>query len=140
MKHLFLMLSIFVLSTQVAVGQVIELSQEKSPQELFNFHTLKQNKNKKAAWKCLSGGAILVVTGAYAGVGGFANEKSGLAVVGVAAMAIGSIATIASIPLYISAGNHKRKARMSLQSGTVAIGNLSFIKPKHLSLGLTIPL
>jgi len=55
MKHLFLMLSIFVLSTQVAVGQVIELSQEKSPQELFNFHTLKQNKNKKAAWKCLSG-------------------------------------------------------------------------------------
>lgn len=140
MKHFLLLLSIFMFSSQMVVGQVIESSQEKSPQELFDFHTLKQKKNKKAAFKCLSGGAILIVTGAVIGVGGFANEKSGLAAGGVIAMAIGSIATITSIPLYISAGNHKRKARMSLQSGTVALANFSGNKPRHLSFNLTIPL
>ena len=140
MKNLFISIIFIVCSFQMSIGQVTEPSTKKSHQELVEYYTLKQNKNRKAASICLKGGAILVVVGTTVAMAGIANAESNATPIGVGLVALGGISTIASIPLYVIAGNNKRKARMSLQANVIDLGGFNQEKSSYMAVALTIPL
>jgi hypothetical protein len=120
MGKIFLL--IMLLTSQLAQGQVIEQSNTKLAQELFDYHTLKQKKNKTAAWILLSSGVAVTIAGFATlkndGKKLFRNLLTGKdANAGASAFLIigGGATTLASIPFFVSASKHERKATLSLK-------------------------
>ncbi len=68
---------------------------------------LKKSKHQKITAFCLAGGGIVVW---LAGVSKYMNQENDIDGGGEVAMAIGSIAALASIPMFIIASKTKRKA------------------------------
>lgn len=144
MKHLYLI--ILLLSFQIPQAQLIDNTTTKSQQELFDYHILKQKKNKTTAWILLGSGvamgivgiAILennaeeIITDIYTGKGSSSGIGSSFLIIA------GGASTLASIPFFISAGKHKRKATLSLKGEQNLVGNITFRKYNNLSVSLTI--
>ena len=63
MKRLLGILLILMMSSQLIQGQVIELADNNSRKELYDFHMLKHKKNKTAAWVIVSSGIAMVTIG-----------------------------------------------------------------------------
>ena len=68
---------------------------------------LKKSKHQKITAFCLAGGGIVVW---LAGASKYMNQNDNIDGGGEVAMAIGSIAAVASIPMFIIASKNKRKA------------------------------
>ena len=146
MKLAFSSLFLIVFSFQMVQSQVIEPTAEKSKQELYDFYTLKQKKNKTAAWIMLGGGLVMTMTGL---VVNSVDEAATAATLGLIEFEkehkgdwmiyLGGATTIASIPFFISAGKNKTKAELHLKNSISIIklnqnGNLNY-----LSVSLSIP-
>jgi len=143
MGKIFLL--IVLLSFQIVQGQVIEQSNTKSSQELFDYHTLKQKNNKTTAWILLGSGVAMTV-------GGFATLKNDGeklfrnlftgkdASAGASPFLIigGGATTLASIPFFISAGKHKRKVTLSLKKQQNIVRNIKVDNSNYLTLNMTI--
>ncbi len=149
MKLPYTLFLILVLTFQCAIGQVIDTSTSKTPKENFDFYSLKQKRQETAAWICLGGGTALTITGIILtgnitrgkidDVGEFGQRLSeGLS--GTAFIIVGGASSLASIPLFISAGNNKRKASLSLKSEPLTYGKLNIRKSQHVSVAVTIDL
>jgi hypothetical protein len=140
-------LFILLLSFQIAQSQVTDFTMHKSAQELFDYHTIKQKKNKTTAWILLGSGVAMTI-------GGFAilennattiltdiysGKSSGDGTVSTLLIITGGASTLASIPFFISAGKHKRKATLSLKGEQNIMGNLKIDNSNYLALNITIP-
>jgi len=142
MGKIFLLL----LSFQIVQGQVIEPSSTKSTQVLFDYHTIIQKKKKTTAWIMLGSGILLTAVGLGINTTDEVAESMllGLAEVedvhkGDWMIYLGSASTLASIPFFISASKHKRKATISLK-GEQNIGtNIKIDNSTYLTLNITIP-
>ena len=136
MKQLFILL--FLMAFQTVIGQVAEPI-EKTPEKSHGYYTLKQHQNKEAARICLISGAGLIAVGGIVAIAGVANSESSATPIGAGMFVLGVASTVASIPLFILAGNNKRKARLSLKTETVYYGikGSNFNSP---SLSLSFPL
>ena len=125
----------------MAQSQVTELLTEKSRQDVYDFYSLKAKKQKTTGW-------ILLGTGLAATVGGYAimannfdlfdSDSDGGLAAGTGLFLVGSIVTIASIPVLIVSGSNNRKARAYLETGTAGTGNITFDNLKYVSIGLKI--
>ena len=140
MKILPLFFLIFILTFQNAFGQVIETSNDFSSKENYNFYSLKQKKNKTAAFVLLGAGTIIVI-GNYISYSnstsdGFAGNVPSTSQIVV--FGIGGASVLASIPFFISAGKNKMRASMYLKRESMAVSEFSDIKPKQTSLSLVI--
>jgi len=140
MKILPLFFLIFILTFQNAFGQVIETSNDFSSKENYNFYSLKQKKNKTAAFVLLGAGTIIVI-GNYISYSnstsdGFAGNVPSTSQIVV--FGIGGASVLASIPFFISAGKNKMRASMYLKRESMAVSEFSDIKPKQMSLSLVI--
>jgi len=145
MKFLFSFFLVFLLTFQHSQSQVIDTSTDKSPQESYDYFSLKQKRQKIGAWICIGSGIVMTLTGLTINSSDEIVEiyTLGLAEVedvhkGDWLIYLGSATTIASIPLFVSASKNKRKASMSLKGETVSFGNLTYKNSKHLSIALTI--
>ena len=134
MKQLFIILCFFAL--QIVKAQVAEPF-EKTHEKSHEYYSLKQHQNKKAARICLKSGAGLIAVGGIVAIAGLANSESSATPIGAGMFVLGVASTVASIPLFILAGNNKRKARLSLKAETVYYGIKGINSP---SLSLSIPL
>ena len=69
---------------QMNTAQVAELTSEKTPQELYEFHINKKKKNNISGWVTLSGGLAMVVGGVATGLNNLygGNDGQALAIVG----------------------------------------------------------
>jgi hypothetical protein len=136
MKQLFILL--FFCALQTATGQVakpIDRSTEKS----YDYYSLKQHQNNRAARICLISGLGLMTVGGVVAIAGVANSESSATPIGAGMFVLGTASTIASIPLFIIAGSNKRKAKLSLTAETIYYGtkNNNFNYPL---LSLAIPI
>jgi len=142
MEKIFLLL----LSFQIVQGQVIEPSSTKSTQVLFDYHTTIQKKKKTTAWIMLGSGILLTAVGLGINTTDEIAESMllGLAEVedvhkGDWMIYLGSASTLASIPFFISADKHKRKATLSLKGEQNIVDNIKIDNSTCLTLNITIP-
>ena len=131
---------------QIAYGQVIEKTNNKTSQELFDYHSLKQKNNKTTAWILLSSGVAMtaggfaimknngkeIITDIYTGKSSNDGTASTLLIIG------GGATTLASIPFFISAGKHKRKATLSLKGEQNIVRNIKIDNSNYLGVNITI--
>ncbi|WP_242121573.1 hypothetical protein [Aestuariivivens sediminicola] len=141
----FLYSIILVFSFQFTQAQAIGSTTAEVPQELYDYHTLKHKKNKTTAWILLGSGVAMTVVGFAAlkndGERLIRNLFTGKdASAGPSAFLIigGGVATLASIPFFLSAGKHKRKATLSLKGGNILVRSNTFQNLNNLSAALTI--
>lgn len=105
-------------------SQVLEDEKNQSPQELYDFHISKRKANNTAGWITFGGGIAMIVGGFGINTGGgiidndSTNNNKGLWL-----SYLGGATTLASIPLFISAGKHKKKANIQLQNGALGFKN-----------------
>jgi hypothetical protein len=111
-----------------------ETSKSLSDRDLGLYY-LKQNKKQKTiAWILLGGGLIVEFIGSAQYSNDIFSESSD----GEALMIIGSLSTIASVPLFISAAKNKGRAEILLRNQNIPISRSS--GTRVLSVGLAIPL
>jgi hypothetical protein len=134
---IFLML-FFTFSRSFA--QLIEPPPNSPPKEFYDYYMIKRQKNNTAAWICLGGGAGLFAIGITVGADGLLSLDSSKAGAGGGLMVAGALVSSVSIPLFISAGSNKRKARLSLESIQNKVGNIRFDNSKNYVVSLKIPL
>jgi len=140
MKRTLALFFVLLFAFEMANGQVIETQPEKTPEQLYDFHILKNKQNKTAAWICLGSGIVMIGAGMAINLGGgildndSTNNNEGLWL-----SYVGAATTLVSIPLFIKAGSHKRKAKLSLKGNSVSFGNIVIEKSNYVSMALTIP-
>lgn len=141
MKLIFSSLFLMFFSFQMIQSQVIEPTTDKSSQELFDFYTLKQKKNKTTAWIMLGTGIGMTIAGIGINMsGGVLDGDSTNNAKGLWLSYLGGATTIASVPFFISAGKNKRKAKMYLNN---SISKIKFPQNRNLnywSVSLIVPL
>lgn len=158
MKLPYTIFLIFILTFQCAIGQVMDTSISTTPQENFDFYNLKQKRQKTAAWICLGGGVAMTLTGLVIKGGHKTGEAFGemfgeILTLGLAdfeetepppianfLIYLGGASTAASIPLFVSAGNNKRKASLSIKGEPLTFGKLNTRKSQLVSVLVTIDL
>lgn len=132
MRTFILILLAITLSTNHSSAQQMEMEDTRKSQELYDFHIQKKKANNLAGWLTLGGGTAMVLTGLIINSGeDSANLLTEVATFGLAETTdknkgswliyLGGGATLASIPLFIAAGKHKRKAEIQLKNGTIGL-------------------
>jgi hypothetical protein len=133
MKKLLIVLSLslFISKINAQVTQEPKVSNRMDDIELGKYYKKKGNNQQIAGWATLGGGLALVI---LSGTVAYDLETAG-------AMAIvGSIATVASVPLFIAGAKNKGRAEILLRSSNVP---LSFdpgknIPVKSVGIGITL--
>lgn len=149
MKLSLIIFLVFLLGFQPTQSQVLNTSTDKLPQKSYDYFSLKQKRQKTAAWICLGGGVAITIVGTALAINNldealtsaFSGENStksrGFESGGVL-MILGGSATLASIPLFISAGKNRKKAALSIKGEPSAFRNRSYRGSQHLSIALTV--
>jgi len=133
-KLLLFMLCLGVIYS--AIGQQISQSQNQTPQELHDFHISKKKENNLTGWITLGGGTAMIIGGLGWNLsGGIVDGDSTNNNKGLWLSYLGGATTLASIPLFIAAGKHKKKAKIQLQQG--AIGLFESVNYSGLSMSFT---
>ena len=149
MKLIFSSLFLMFFSFQMIQSQVIESTTNKSSQELFDFYTLKQKKNKTTAWILLGSGVVITMAGLVVNSAENSADEAvtalTLGLIDVEAghggdwmIYVGSVTTIASIPFFISAGKNKKKATLSLNNTVSSIKSPKFSNKNYTTVSLAI--
>lgn len=149
------MKKLFIVTMFTALFVAEGLGQENLSQSGNNYtinpqdYSLKAKHQKTAAWICLGGGFLLATTGVVIAVNNTTNDlfnifsvtptyhdyttESVLMITGTAGM-------LGAIPLFISAANNKRRARLSIDSQKTAFGLPGHVSRKISGITLTIPI
>lgn len=133
-KKVFLLI-IVILFTGIIQINAQTSSQENVQyyQELYDYHMERRKANNTTGWILLGGGIGMIIGGigwnsSISIDGDSSNNSEGLFL-----SYIGGACTIASIPIFISAKRHKKRAKIQLQHGAVGFTNQKYT-------GLTISL
>jgi hypothetical protein len=140
MKTTIITIIILFFNLSSTHGQLIEPAPDSSPQEFYDYYMIKNQKNKRAAWICLGGGAGLFVIGTAVGTAGLLDWDSSQMGAGTGMMLAGIVGAAVSVPLFISAGSNKRKARLHFSSTQNTVANIKLDNSKSFGVLLKIPL
>ncbi len=135
MKQTLLILVFCLGFINLTTGQQMPTNSNQTPQELYDFHISKKKANNLAGWITLGGGVAMIVGGLGINMSGGILGSEDDNNKGLWLSYLGGATTLASIPLFISAGKHKKKAKIQLQQG--AIGLYDNINYSGLSISLT---
>lgn len=102
--------------------------------ELGHYYLHKSKSQKTIAWLLLGGGVILSVAGNISYENSFWEESTSGAEV---MMLAGTVASIVSIPLFISAARNKGRAEILLRHENIPLG---LKREKSFSLGIAFAL
>ncbi|WP_104734573.1 hypothetical protein [Hanstruepera ponticola] len=127
LKKTLIILIFYLGFSNSALGQVLTEDKNQSPQELYDFHISKKKTNSTAAWITLGGGVAMIVGGLGINMsGGIVDGDSTNNSKGLWLSYLGGATTLVSIPLFISAGKHKKKAKIQLQNGAVSFNAVNY--------------
>ena len=119
---------VFIFTFQQTQAQVLDTSTEVPPQKNYNFYSLKQKRQKTAAWICFGSGLAMTITGLVINSADELTRVLTLDLIEVEKehggdwlIYLGGATTLTSIPFFISAGENKRKAALSFKSRTFNI-------------------
>jgi len=122
MKQLLLILVVFFSFILTVQSQGLEDNTNQSPQEIYDYHISKMRVNKTAAWITLGGGVAMVVGGIVWNSSAFTFGPDSEDVTdGLWLSYLGGATALVSIPLFIAAGKHKKKATIQLKNGAVGL-------------------
>lgn len=103
-------------------SQQIPSNSNQSPQELYDFHIKKKNANKLGGWVAIGSGTIMIVSGlAWNLSGGVLDNDTTNNNDGLWLSYLGGAVTLTSIPFFIAAGKHKKKAEIQLKNGAIGL-------------------
>ena len=141
----FLCLVILIISFQFSSAQLIDRTTTMTPEEQFNYHSLKQKRNKTAAWILLGSGILMTMSGI---VINSADEYVEVFTLGLKEVEdvhkgdwliyVGGATTLASIPFFISAGKHKSKATVTLKAQQNSVVRETLYNSNSLAIGFKI--
>ena len=134
MKHISFIILTSCLFFQYGYAQKLKDSlRNLNDYDLGNYY-LKQSKQQKTFGFVLLGGGITLTI-----IGGnkIANDIFSKSTGGEALMLIGTLASVASIPVFLSASKNKGKAKILLRNQNIPLTNIS--GTRLLSVGLAIP-
>ena len=116
MKFIFVFIAL--LTYNLTASQTLEPKEEKSTQELYDYHIEKKKTNRTSAWIALGGGLTMMTAGIAVNLTAniFDNSSEGLALIGV-----GAVCSLASIPLFKSARKHENQAEFYLTQGAIGL-------------------
>ena len=127
---------------QLVSGQKPDTTNLRSPQALHDFYMHRFHTKKTVAIVCLSGGIVVTAVGLLIAIENTVSAGSGnnTGRRGIGLSNIGFLTTLASIPLFISAGSSRRKARLALRGESVSFGNKTNNKFNYTAIAFTISL
>ena len=148
MKTFSSTLLILIFICQGSFAQLIEQNKNDLPRS-YEFHIKKQKQNKTTAWIMAGSGIAFFIGGiAVNGTEVYANTFAEIFTLGLAEPEyenkgdwmyyVGGTLVATSIPFFISASNHKKKAGLSLKSASVTVQTVSIAKTTYPSLGLKV--
>ena len=103
-------------------GKELQTQTNKTPQEVYEFHIQKRKSNKTAGWITLGSGTAMIIDELAININD-GIEDSDETSKGLYLSYLGGAVTLVSIPLFISAGKHKKQAKIQLQNGAVGFNN-----------------
>lgn len=121
-KHISILVILF-LSIQLVAAQKVDTPLSRSPQSMYCFYMGKYNAKQTVGWVLLAPGFTV------AAIGGIINANLGYNVLttgfslskGSKFGILGSLIALTSIPFFISAGNDRAKAFLSLKKEKLSI-------------------
>ncbi len=133
MKTLLCNLALSLFTINPCMGQLLEEKEQKSPQELYDFHTDKRKTNLAVGWTSLVGGLGLIALGASTNLNKclLSDCNDGMPLV-YAGIGFG----LSSIIWFESARKHKDKAKLQLGRGAVGLTR----RVNYSYVSITIPL
>lgn len=149
MKKLTFLMATIILQISFAYCQFDSSVAKKNKQVEGNPYQLKAKKQKKAAWICLGGGMVLATTGLIVGTAKasedlvylFSPRDSKNDYTGAGILMIAGITSMAvSIPLFISSGKNKQKAKLKVAFQKGADGLPVALSRKIPGFTVSIPL
>ena len=140
LKHIFAILMPFILSLQIVSAQKIDTPCFGSPEAKYCLYMAKYKTNRTVGWLLLVPGATMMT---IKGVMNASNNnnifKSGFnPAKGTGLGFIGGVMALTSIPFFISAGNNKRKAYLSLKREKIVTSDRSVGSFHYLAIDLKI--
>jgi len=118
-KTMLIILMLYLGFFNSALGQVLPVEKDQSSQELYDVHISKKKANNTAAWIALGGGVAMFVGGIAINLSGPLLGSSDDNNKGLWLSYLGGVSTLVSIPLFFSAGKHKKKAKIQLKNGAI---------------------
>ena len=134
MKKSLLSLACMLLLVAGYTQQLPQTSARMTDAELGQFYLQKSKSQKTIAWVLLVAGAALQVAGSVSYADNLFEESTSGA---DAMMIVGSLASIVSIPLFISAAKNKGRAEILLRHENIP---MSFSPRKRMNIGIAIAL
>ena len=139
MKKILVSGCLFLSIIQLVNGQKLDTVRYASPQELHEKYMQNRKTQNKTGLIILTCGLGMTAGGSYIyfiqamGEGSITNT-------GPTLFYLGAIATLASVPFFISAGQNKKKAKLALKEEFLTIGNRILNRSNYMALALTIRL
>lgn len=97
-------------------------TEDKTPQQRFDFHISKKKANNMAAWITLGGGVAMIFGGIGINLsGGILDDDTTYNSKGLWLSYLGAATTLTSIPLFISAGKHKKRQKFNYKTEWLAL-------------------
>ena len=110
-----------------------------SSPEKYQQLVQQQKKNKTAAWILCGTGIALMAAGTYIyALHEFESDTRGATSADELLFYSGAVATLASIPFFISAGKQKREARLALINEPSTIVSKTFATFNHMAIALRV--
>jgi len=143
MRTFFILIIVLILICNSSYCQQIEEPENnKSQQELYDYHILKKKHNQNTAWVLLGSGLGLIVFEAIKKDPETNNIAEAVAqdVAKDATLIIGGVLAASSIPFFIISNNHRNKANLALMGGTISHSKEHISQSSYIGLSLTIPI
>lgn len=144
MKISIIIFLIFSLTFYQGQSQVIQKPTELPQKKSYDF-SLKQKRQKTAAWICLGSGFVMTIAGLVINSTDDLTKTLTFNLVEVEKVHkgdwliyLGSATTLASIPLFISAGKNKKKATLSFKGGPSIFRSSNYKGSQKMSISLRI--
>ncbi|WP_242094117.1 hypothetical protein [Aestuariivivens sediminicola] len=149
LKAIRLTLINLLLICSLAQAQQLEPTSESSALESYDFHIQKYRKNQTLGIINLAAGGVFLITGMvisfddalWDAMGDAFVDGEGEADLKINGFMIGGVcASLASIPFFMKANEHKKKANLLLGTSQSTLNNNHFKSPKNIGITLVIPI
>lgn len=150
MKNVILLITTITVSQSLCFSQSIYPTAKISNLAGLNQYLIKAKNEKTAAVVCLTGGAALATIGIITSASKITTDITDIFnpakpphqnyTAQTVLVFAGAIGIVASIPLFISAGNNKRKATLLITNQKTALGLPTFVSKKITGLTLSVSL
>ena len=131
-----------IFSFQISHGQINGSTATGIKNNTHDYYFLKHKQQKKNGLIFLGVGTAFIATGiiTYIVLGNIDSDEVGGFLIGAGITLIGGASLLVSVPILISSGSNKRKAKAFIASENIGFNVMPSLNTRYVSLGLSINL